>query len=124
MAVSKDVQRTKCQALTIVRLTHSPYTTKIARKRCHTILSTIFECKDVQHTISAYIKCQDVQYTIRAFTVFWSCHLVVNMMSLDVDLKIPAYLSLCCSVQSKSNESLSVFKHIHNILIVYVYVLL
>ena len=47
---SKDVHRTKCQALTIVRFTHSPYTTKIARIRCHTIilllLSTIFKCED------------------------------------------------------------------------------
>ena len=45
---SKDVHRTKCQALTITRLTHSPYTltitrlthspytTKIARIRCYT----------------------------------------------------------------------------------------
>ena len=30
---SKDVHRTKCKALTITRLTHSPYTTKIARVR-------------------------------------------------------------------------------------------
>ena len=28
---SKDVHRTKCQALIITRLTHSPYSTKIAR---------------------------------------------------------------------------------------------
>ena len=31
---SKEVHRTKCQALTTARLTHSPYTTKIARIRC------------------------------------------------------------------------------------------
>ena len=30
---SKDIHRTKCLALTIVSLTHSPYTTKIARIR-------------------------------------------------------------------------------------------
>ena len=35
---SKDVHRTKCQALTIVRLTHSPYTTKIARKMLHSLV--------------------------------------------------------------------------------------
>ena len=38
----KDVHKTRCQALTIVRLTPSPYTTKIAMSRCYTILSTIF----------------------------------------------------------------------------------
>ena len=38
----KDVHRTKCQAQTITRLTHSLYTTKIARIRCYTMLSTIF----------------------------------------------------------------------------------
>ena len=32
---SKDVHRTKYQALTITRLTHSPYTTQIARIRCY-----------------------------------------------------------------------------------------
>ena len=37
--------RTKCQALTIARLTHSPYATKIARIRCYTMLSTIFKCQ-------------------------------------------------------------------------------
>ena len=30
---SKDVHRIKCQALTIARLTHSPFTTKVARIR-------------------------------------------------------------------------------------------
>ena len=44
---STDVHRTKCKALTITRLTHSPYTTKIARIRCYTMLSTIFNCKDL-----------------------------------------------------------------------------
>ena len=44
---SKDVNRTKCQALTIIRLTHSPYTTEIARIRCYTRLSTIYKCQDV-----------------------------------------------------------------------------
>ena len=39
---SKDVHRTKCQALSIVRLTHSLYTTKLARIRCYTMLSNIF----------------------------------------------------------------------------------
>ena len=54
---SKDVRRTKYQALTISRLTHSPYTTKIARIRCYTmLLSTIFKCMDIKHTISVYIK--------------------------------------------------------------------
>ena len=60
------VHRTKCQALTIALLTRSPYTTKIARIRCYTMLSTIVNCRDVQHC--AYIKCQDdVQHTISAF---------------------------------------------------------
>ena len=31
---SKDVHRNKCQTLTMARLTHSLYTTKIARIRC------------------------------------------------------------------------------------------
>ena len=35
---SKDGHRTKCKALTIARLTHSPYTTKIARIRCYMML--------------------------------------------------------------------------------------
>ena len=52
----KDVHRNKCQALTITRLTHSPFTTEIARIRRYTILSTIFKCQGVQHTISAHIK--------------------------------------------------------------------
>ena len=43
----------KYQALTIPRLIHSPYKTKIATVRCYTFPSTIFKCKDVQHTISA-----------------------------------------------------------------------
>ena len=34
--VCKDVHRTQCSALTIVWLTLSPYTTKIARIRCYT----------------------------------------------------------------------------------------
>ena len=50
---SKDVHRTKCQALSITRLTHSPYITEIARIRRYTMLSTIFKCQDVQHTIRA-----------------------------------------------------------------------
>ena len=58
----KDVHRTKCRALTIVMLIHSLYTTKTVRIRCYTMLSTIFKCKDVQHTISVYIKCQEVQH--------------------------------------------------------------
>ena len=41
----KDVHRTKCQALTIAWLTHSPYTTKIGKIRCCTMFSTIFKCK-------------------------------------------------------------------------------
>ena len=49
---SKDVDRTKCQALTIVRITPSLYTTKRARIRCYTMLSIIFKCQDVQHAIS------------------------------------------------------------------------
>ena len=50
---NKEVHRSKCQALTIAR---------IARIRRYKMLSTIFKCKDIQHTISAYIKCQDVQH--------------------------------------------------------------
>ena len=38
---SRDVHRTKCQALTIARLTHSRYTRKIARIRRYTILDNI-----------------------------------------------------------------------------------
>ena len=52
----KDVQRTKFQALTIVRLTHSPIP----------LISTIFNCQDVKHPISAYIKRPDIQHTISA----------------------------------------------------------
>ena len=37
---SEDVHRTKCQAPTIARLTHSLYTTEIASIRCYTMLST------------------------------------------------------------------------------------
>ena len=49
---SKDVHRTECQGKTIAGLTHSRYTTKLARIRCSTMLRTIFKCKDVQLTIS------------------------------------------------------------------------
>ena len=63
----ENVHRTKCQALTITRLTHSLYATKIARIRRYTMLSTICACKDIQHTISAYIKCQDVQHKINLY---------------------------------------------------------
>ena len=44
--------------LTFARLTHSLHTTKIARIICYTMLSTVFKCKDVQHTVSVDIKCQ------------------------------------------------------------------
>ena len=37
----KAVHRTTCQALTITRFSHSPYTTEIARIRFYTMLSTI-----------------------------------------------------------------------------------
>ena len=53
---SKDVHGT-AQSLTIIRLNHCPYTTKIARIRCYKIHSTLFKCQDVQHTISAYEGC-------------------------------------------------------------------
>ena len=46
----KDVHRTKSQALTIA--IPSPYTTKIARIRRYTIISTILTCQGVEHTIS------------------------------------------------------------------------
>ena len=36
---SKDVHKTKCQALAIASLTHSPYKTKIARIRCYIMLT-------------------------------------------------------------------------------------
>ena len=39
---SEDVHRTKWQALTIARLTHSPYTTEIARLRRYTMLKYYF----------------------------------------------------------------------------------
>ena len=39
-----DIHRNKCQALTVARLTHSPYTTNIARIRCYPMASTI-ECQ-------------------------------------------------------------------------------
>ena len=42
----------------VARLTHSLYTTKIARVRCY---RTKYY-KEIRHTISAYIKCQDVQH--------------------------------------------------------------
>ena len=48
----KDVHRTKSQALTFARLTPSPYTTKIARIRRYTIISTILTFQGVEHTIS------------------------------------------------------------------------
>ena len=48
---SKDVHRNKYQAYTIATLTHFLYTTKIARIRRYMMLSTIFKCQDVQHTI-------------------------------------------------------------------------
>jgi hypothetical protein len=35
----------KCQALTITRLTYSPYVTNTARIRPYPMLSTIFKCK-------------------------------------------------------------------------------
>ena len=54
---SKDVQRTKSPVLMIARLIHSLYTTKVARLRCYKMLSTIFKCYDVQHTISATEGC-------------------------------------------------------------------
>ena len=54
------IETSKCQALTIARLTHSPYTTKTARIRCYTMQSTIFKRKDIQHAIMVYIKCKDV----------------------------------------------------------------
>ena len=47
---SKDVDRTKCQALTTTRLTHSPFTIQIARIRRYIKLNPIFKYKDVQHT--------------------------------------------------------------------------
>ena len=58
---SKDVHRTKSKALTIASLTHFLCTTKIARIRRYTMLSTIFKHEDVQRTISLYIKCREVQ---------------------------------------------------------------
>ena len=45
------------QVLTIIRLTHSLYTTKLFRIKCYTMLSTISWCKDVQHAISVS-KCE------------------------------------------------------------------
>ena len=47
---SKDVHRTKWQALTIARLTHSLYT-EIARIRCYTMLSIVFKCQDIQDVL-------------------------------------------------------------------------
>ena len=44
-----------------------PYTTEIARMRRYTMLSNIFKCQDVRHTISVYIKCQDVRHTISVY---------------------------------------------------------
>ena len=38
---SKDVHRTKCQALTTPSLTRSPYTTQIARIRCYTKMTPL-----------------------------------------------------------------------------------
>ena len=49
---SKEVHRTKCKALTIARLTHTLYTTKMARIRCYTMLGTIFKCQDIEQISS------------------------------------------------------------------------
>ena len=75
---SKDVHRTKCQALTVARLTHSPYTTKLARIRGHMMLSTILKCKSVtphcmynRQNISGlnWCKCTSNIMTIKEFFV-------------------------------------------------------
>ena len=50
---SKDVHGTKCQPLTSDEFTRSLYAIKIASGRCYTMLSTIFKCKGIQHTLSA-----------------------------------------------------------------------
>ena len=46
---SEDVHRSKCQSLTITRLTHSPFTTQRAGMRCATMTRTNFKCQDVHH---------------------------------------------------------------------------
>ena len=48
IAVGMDVHRKSTKGLIIARLTHSPYTTRIGRIRCYTMLSTICKCRDVQ----------------------------------------------------------------------------
>ena len=72
---------TKKLALTISRLTHSPYATKIARIKRYTMLSTIFKCQDVPHTISVCVKCQDVQHTI---SVYVKCQDVQHTISVYI----------------------------------------
>ena len=91
---SRDIHRTMCQALTITRLTHSPYATKIGRIRCYTMPSTIFKLQDVEHTISVYIECQDVEHTI---SVYINCQDVQRTISVfikcqDVQHTISAYI--------------------------------
>ena len=55
---SKDAHRNKCKALTIARLTHSPYTATMARIRCYTcaIIKYDIQCvhKMPGHTISRW----------------------------------------------------------------------
>ena len=69
---SKDVHRTKRQALTIVKLTHSRYTTKIARIRYTTKYLFLFSL--FFFTISVYIKCQDVQtYSVFLLVMIHLC---------------------------------------------------
>ena len=78
---SKDVDRNNGNALTIAMLTHSLHTTKVAKIRRYTMLSTMLSfkmpgCTIIQylhtlnartykHTLNAYIKCQDVQTYIK-----------------------------------------------------------
>ena len=55
---------TKCQALTIARLFHSPYTTKIATLRCYMMLRTIFKCQ--------WVKWENLgRLNTRCATAFW-----------------------------------------------------
>ena len=58
---SKDVHVTKAQALTIVRLTHSPYRIQIARIKLYTMLHTTVRTT-YNKCVNEYIKCQVVQH--------------------------------------------------------------
>ena len=64
---SKDVHRTKCQALTIARLTRSLYTTKLTRIRCYTMLRVLWT--DIFNLLNS-----------KAVITFVTCLLVLSLL--------------------------------------------